>query len=353
MSGDREELLRRFLAEAGWGDAERRVLAADASFRRYDRLTRGDKRAVLMDAPPPQENVDIFDFLAGCLDEIGLSAPQTLAIDREAGFLLLEDFGDQTFTRALAGGADEAELYRLATDTLIALHQGWWVESPKIPPYNEQRLLDEAALLVDWYLPAMTGKETPAVQRESYLAAWREVMPVMLPDPQGVPHKLVLRDYHVDNLMVVEGRKGVARCGLLDFQDGVIGPVSYDLVSLLEDARRDVSQAVVTEMLERYHAAMRNFVDPWAFAASYAAMGAQRNAKIIGIFTRLSRRDGKHGYLRHIPRVWRLLEGDLQQSALAPVKDWFDRELPAELRGVPAQPAGQEEKPKGQEEKKV
>ncbi len=343
---DREDLLRRFLEAAGWGDAERRVLAADASFRRYDRLTRNGETVVLMDAPPPQENVDIFDFIAGCLDEIGLSAPQTLAIDRESGFLLLEDFGNTTFTRALAEGADEAELYRLATDTLVALHHGWWVESPKIPPYDEEKLLTEAALLVDWYLPAITGRETPAAQRESYLAAWREVMPAML----NVPHKLVLRDYHVDNLMVLEGREGVARCGLLDFQDGVIGPISYDLVSLLEDARRDVSEAVVTEMLERYHAGMRNAIDRWAFTASYYALGAQRNAKIIGIFTRLSRRDGKHGYLQHIPRVWRLLEGDLQQPVLAPVKDWFDREVPAALRGVPDKPP---EDFDTQEEKKV
>ncbi len=343
---DREDLLRRFLEAAGWDDAERRVLAADAFFRRYDRLTRNGETVVLMDAPPPQENVDIFDFIAGCLDEIGLSAPQTLAIDRESGFLLLEDFGNTTFTRALAEGADEAELYRLATDTLVALHHGWWVESPKIPPYDEEKLLTEAALLVDWYLPAITGRETPAAQRESYLAAWREVMPAML----NVPHKLVLRDYHVDNLMVLEGRAGVARCGLLDFQDGVIGPISYDLVSLLEDARRDVSEAVVTEMLERYHAGMRNEIDRWAFTASYYALGAQRNAKIIGIFTRLSRRDGKHGYLPHVPRVWRLLEGDLQQPVLAPVKDWFDREVPAALRGVPDKPP---EDFDTQEEKKV
>jgi len=336
LTDNREELCRRFLEQAGWGAAERRVLAADASFRRYDRLRRGGETAVLMDAPPPQENAEIFHFLAECLLDIELSTPRPLALDAQAGFLLLEDFGDRTFTRALAEGADEAELYRLATDTLVALHQRWWVESPKIPAYDEAKLLTEAALLVDWFLPAMTGRETPAAVRDSYLAAWREVVPVMLPDPERVPHKLVLRDYHVDNLMVIEGRQGVARCGLLDFQDALMGPVSYDLVSLLEDARRDVSPAVVTEMLERYHAGMRNLIDRWAFAASYAALGAQRNAKIIGIFTRLSRRDNKHGYLRHIPRVWRLLEGDLEAPALAPVKDWFDREVPHALRGTPA-----------------
>ena len=335
MTEDREARCRRFLEGAGWGDAERRVLAADASFRRYDRLTRGAESVVLMDAPPPQENARIFHYIASCLLDIGLSAPRPLAMDAEAGFLLLQDFGDRTFTRALKEGADEAELYRLATDTLVELHQRWWPDVPGLPSYDEDRLLAEAALLVDWFLPAMTGRETPAALRESYLAAWRAVVPVML----AVPHKLVLRDYHVDNLMVVAGREGIARCGLLDFQDAVIGPISYDLVSLLEDARRDVSPEVATEMLARYQDALRPLIDRWAFAASYAALGAQRSAKIIGIFTRLSRRDGKHGYLQHISRVWRLLEGDLRHPALAPVQDWFDREVPAELRSAPPVPA--------------
>jgi aminoglycoside/choline kinase family phosphotransferase len=260
-------------------------------------------------------------------------------MDDEAGFLLLEDFGDRTFTRALQEGADETELYRLATDTLVALHQRWGSEDAGLPLYDAERLLAEAAQLVDWFLPAVTGRETPAAQRESYLAAWREVLPAML----AVPQKLVLRDYHVDNLMVLEGREGIARCGLLDFQDAVIGPISYDLVSLLEDARRDVSPAVVSEMLARYQDAMRPMIDAYAFAASYAALGAQRNAKIIGIFTRLSRRDAKHGYLRHVPRVWRLLEGDLQHVALAPVREWFEREVPGDLRSMPVPPGDQKE----------
>ncbi len=339
MSGDREALCRAFLARAGWGAAERRVLAADASFRRYDRLSRDGETAVLMDAPPPQENAKVFHDIAEELLALGLSAPRPLAMDAERGFLLLEDFGDRTFTRALAEGADEAALYRLATDTLVTLHRRWRPGGAALPPYDEQRLLDEAALLVDWYLPAVTGSATAAARRESYLAAWRDVLPDML----GVPQTLVLRDYHVDNLMTVAGREGVARCGLLDFQDAVVGPVSYDLVSLLEDARRDVSPAVVEEMLARYLAAMGPDLDRAAFTASYAALGAQRNAKIVGIFTRLSRRDGKHGYLTHIPRVWRLLEGDLQHPALAPVRRWFDAEIPAELRRMPEMPQSAKE----------
>ncbi|WP_420346090.1 aminoglycoside phosphotransferase family protein [Pelagibius sp.] len=331
MSDSREELCRRFLAAAGWDSAERRLLAADASFRSYDRLSRGGETAVLMNAPPPQENVQVFRNIADLLLDIELSAPRPLAMDREAGFLLLEDFGDRTFTRALAEGADEGDLYRLAVDTLIALHQRWYnSDMTGLPSYDEQRLLDEAALLVDWYLPAVTGRETPPALRESYLEAWRAAVPVML----AVPQSLVLRDYHVDNLMILEGREGIARCGLLDFQDAVIGPVSYDLVSLLEDARRDVAPDLAAEMLARYRDAFRH-TDPWAFAASYAALGAQRNAKIIGIFTRLCRRDGKAHYLKHIPRVWRLLEGDLQHPALTELAEWFAREIPPELRVTP------------------
>ncbi|MEQ8355658.1 MAG: phosphotransferase [Kiloniellaceae bacterium] len=337
MTGEREILCRRFLEVAGWAGAERRVLAADASFRRYDRLTRGNESAVLMDAPPPQENAKVFHDLAECLLRLDLSAPRPLAIDAERGFLLLEDFGDRTFTRALAEGADEAELYRLATDTLIALHQRWSPGQSDLPPYDARRLLDEAALLVDWYLPAMTGRETLPALREAYLTAWSEVVPAML----AVPQSLVLRDYHVDNLMTVERRSGVARCGLLDFQDALIGPVTYDLVSLLEDARRDVSPKVAAEMLARYRAALGSSLNGAAFEASYAALGAQRSAKIIGIFTRLSRRDGKHGYLQHIPRVWRLLEAGLKDPVLAPVKTWFDAALPAVQRDRPEKPTAQ------------
>ena len=166
--------------------------SGDASFRRYFRVSLTDRSYIAMDAPPDKEDTAPFIHIAEAFEAIGLHVPHIHARDLEQGFLLLEDFGNTTFTRALAEGADEAELYRLATDALVALHQGWWVESPKIQSYDEEKLLTEAALLVDWYLPVMTGRETPAAQRESYLAAWREVVPVML----AVPHKLVLRDYH-------------------------------------------------------------------------------------------------------------------------------------------------------------
>jgi aminoglycoside/choline kinase family phosphotransferase len=247
--------------------------------------------------------------------------------------MLLEDLGDLTFTRALAQGAEEAELYRMATDILIELHRGFTaaaLSGRELPAYDDERLLDEVALLVDWYLPAVRGRATPAAARDAFLGAWRQVLPAA----RRIPDSLVLRDFHVDNLMVLEGRRGLAACGLLDFQDAVIGPLSYDLVSLLEDARRDVSPAVALEMFERYLAAFPA-LDRDDFVASYRILGAQRSTKIIGIFTRLCRRDGKPVYLKHIPRVWRLLEADLACPALAPVKAWFDGEVPAAERIVP------------------
>jgi aminoglycoside/choline kinase family phosphotransferase len=323
----RETLTRDFLERAGWGDAQRGRLAGDASFRHYDRLRRGADAAVLMDAPPPIEDVRPFIAVDRILRGLGLSAPEILAEDVTNGFLLLEDFGDGTYTRLLAGGEDECGLYARAVDVLVHLHRGF-THAP-LPPYDEARLLAEAALLVDWYLPAITGRETDAALRENYLETWRRVLPLA----KGAPDTLVLRDYHVDNLLLLPGRKGVAEVGLLDFQDAVIGPASYDVVSLLEDARRDIAPALVAEMLERYLAAFPA-QDRAAFMTSYALLGAQRSAKIIGIFTRLCRRDGKPHYLQHIPRVWRLLSGDLRHPALAPVAAWLDRHVPD--RGVPS-----------------
>ena len=333
----RDALIADFLARNGWGAAERRLLAGDASFRRYDRLVRSGESAVLMDAPPPHEDVRCFERIDRLLLDLGLSAPRPFGMDADAGLLLLEDLGDRTFTRALAAGDDEASLYRLAVDLLIALHRRCAHESRHafLPAYDDRRLLDEALLFTDWYLPAITGEEVTQERRQAYVAAWEAVLPVA----RRVPESLVLRDYHVDNLMVLADREGVAACGLLDFQDAVIGPVSYDLVSLLEDARRDVSSAVVEAALERYLSAFPD-LEAERFLASYAVLGAQRNAKIIGIFSRLCRRDGKPQYLQHIPRVWRLLEADLAHAALAPVRAWLDETVPPSCRRAPRPEAG-------------
>ena len=328
---ERIELIQDFLAQAGWADVPRRPLAGDASFRRYDRLEGPGRRAVLMDAPPPHEDVRPFLRVARLLRTLGLSAPEILAEDVETGLLLLEDFGDRTYTRLLADGGDEAALYRLAVDVLIALHRRFEPGLGKgLPPYDETRLLNEAALLVDWYLPAVSGKPTPADLRDEYLAMWRALLPLA----GAAPATLVLRDYHVDNLMLLEGRSGLAACGLLDFQDAVIGSPAYDLVSLLEDARRDVSPDLTTGLSEHYLAAFPA-LDRAAFTTAAAVLAAQRNCKILGIFTRLCVRDRKPQYLVHTPRLWRLVERDVSHPALASARRWLDRHIPPDLRVVP------------------
>ncbi|MDJ0951743.1 MAG: tRNA (adenosine(37)-N6)-threonylcarbamoyltransferase complex ATPase subunit type 1 TsaE [Alphaproteobacteria bacterium] len=330
----RRPLSTSFLAAESWAEAERAVLSADASFRSYDRLCRNSERRVLMDAPPPQEDVHPFLQIDEILRAHGLSAPQVFAADADNGFVLLEDLGDATFTRRLADGADETALYELAVDALVALHRAWHADPDRsVPPYDDDRLLDEAALLVDWYLPELSGHPTPSSERQTYLELWRQSFAAA----RAVPETLVLRDYHVDNLIELPGREGVRRCGLLDFQDAVRGPLTYDLVSLLEDARRDVPQHLQQAMTSRYLNAVSAFldIDEEAFRASAAILAAQRSAKIIGIFTRLWRRDGKDQYLRHIPRVWRWLEGDLAHPVLADIKRWFDLAIPPAERATP------------------
>ncbi|WP_096703816.1 phosphotransferase [Magnetospirillum sp. 15-1] len=327
---ERENLIQDFLAKAGWGAARRGRLAGDASFRHYDRLLLDGRPAVLMDAPPPKEDVRPFVRIARHLKALGLSAPDLLAVDEKNGLLLLEDLGDGTYTRLLEAGHDETALYALATDVLAEIAARPESVLAGTPPYDDGRLLTEACLLTDWYVPAMGGQETDAAVRAEYVEIWTRLFPVA----RMVPDTLVLRDFHVDNLMLL-GRPGLAACGLLDFQDAVIGPATYDLMSLLEDARRDIDPVLVETMkgrfLKRFPAMERS-----VFEASWAVMAAQRHAKVIGIFTRLCRRDGKPGYLIHIPRVWRLLESACAHPVMAELSRWLDRHIPKGNRGVPS-----------------
>jgi aminoglycoside/choline kinase family phosphotransferase len=326
---ERDAAIADFLAAAGWGATRPAPLAADASFRRYYRLRDRKRRAVLMDAPPPYEDVRPYVAVAEILRGHGFSAPQIFAEDADLGLLLIEDFGDDTYTRLLARGADESELYTLAIDTLVALQRAV-AAPPDLPPYDEAAFLREASLLVEWYAPSLLGAPLSAALCEEYLALWRAALPLAADGATT----LVLRDYHVDNLMLLPGRAGVQGCGLLDFQDALSGPTGYDLVSLLKDARRDVPAALREAMTERYLAAFPA-VDRTVFRRAAAILAAQRNAKIIGIFTRLWLRDGKPQYLHHIPRVWRLLEADLREPALHKLARWLDRHLPTAARRIP------------------
>lgn len=328
---ERNRAIEKFLAASGWRQADRRVLAGDASFRRYYRLRNGALSAVLMDAPPPTEDVRPFVTIANLLRSLGLSAPEIMAEDLEAGLLLLEDFGDPTYSRCFTEGVNEFDLYKLAVDALIHLHGAFDpTATVSIEPYDDTKLLEEAFLFTDWYLPAVRGFDTPGAERSEFQERWLSVFS----EARTVPETLVLRDFHVDNLMWLKNRPGVAACGLLDFQDAVRGPTTYDLVSLFEDARRDVPPDLAAKLLQHYCAAFPK-LDQDRFFASYAILGAQRSAKILGIFTRLDRRDGKPHYLPHIGRVWRWLEGDLKHPDLAPLKDWFDKVIPGDQRVIP------------------
>ena len=328
---DRAVLIARFLAAEGWHGATRHALPADASFRHYERLERGARRAMLMDAPPPQEDVRPFIAVQRLLRDLNLSAPRIFAARVEEGLLLLEDFGDGTYTRLLAAGEKPEPLYRLAVDVLIALHRRFDPgRETGLRPYDDELLLDEAVRFVDWYMRLVTGADMAPGARADYLERWRAVLPLA----QIMPSTLVLRDYHVDNLMRLGDRTGIAACGLLDFQDAVLGPAPYDLVSLLEDERRAVGRSLRQRMLARYLAAFPA-IDRDAFAGAAAVIGAQRHAKNIGQFARLLLRDGKPHYLKHIPHMWRLLIEDLAHPGLAPVRDWFEAAVPPQWRRLP------------------
>ncbi len=313
----------RFLVSAGWDGAEILPLAGDASFRRYFRVVKGDARAVLMDAPPPHEDPRPFVSVAEWLSAHGFSAPAILARDLDEGLLLLEDFGDARLREHLdAAPQDEPALYARAVDLLADLHSLPAQEG--LAPYDRDVYQREAGLLTEWFAPA-AGLDVDAA---AYVAAWDEVLPLIEFDE--APQVTVLRDYHAENIMLLPDERRSQGLGLLDFQDALAGHPAYDLVSLLQDARRDVSPAVEQAMLARYMAQTPASSD---FEAAYAVLGAQRNAKIVGIFTRLWKRDGKPRYLAYLPRMWGLLERDLAHPALAPVADWFAANVPPAARG--------------------
>ncbi len=311
-----------FLQQYGWGDAILSPVAGDASFRRYFRVRDGDRRAILMDAPPPHEDPKPFIHIAEYLKDAGFAAPEIFARDLTQGLVLLEDFGDQRMREHLDHHPeDEDAIYRQAVGLLRELHR---VPAASLPAYDQAQYLREANLLTEWYCPA----QQLDVDAESFEAGWRKIL-----EPVIAAQKLpvtVMRDYHAENIMLLED----GGFGLLDFQDALIGHPAYDLVSMLQDARRDVSDELEESMLAYYLADHGKDAEE-EFRSHYAILGAQRNTKIIGIFTRLSVRDGKQRYLDFLPRMWRLLEKDLQHPALAPITNWFDQNIPDEVRHRP------------------
>ncbi|HZU62530.1 MAG TPA: phosphotransferase, partial [Novosphingobium sp.] len=290
------------------------------------RIHKASQSAMLMHAPPPQEDPRPFLAVGGWLAAQGLRPPAVLAEEAGAGWVLLEDFGDARLRDVLdETPALEMPAYAAAIDTLVALRG----KAPgPFPPYDMATYLREARLFVEWFCPA----QGLAVDAPGWEAAWQEALaPLMARQQPGVA---VLRDYHAENIMLLAGDP--ADQGLLDYQDALVGHPAYDLVSLLQDARRDVAPAVEAAMLARYLAAagLAGEAESADFLADYARLGAQRNAKIVGIFVRLWQRDGKQRYLALVPRVWAQMERDLAHPALAPVARWFEANIPAAIRAA-------------------
>ena len=355
---DRVRVVRDFLLayarNIGSEPRRLRYLQGDASPRAYARLDLGQGTRVLMNAPampdgPPvrdglpysriahlAEDVRPFVAIARALGERGLAAPQVHARDLAQGLLLLDDLGDLTLGRAATSGVSQSALWRAAVDALIALRSTGPPPaslpladdaSHSLAHFDRRALSIEAELLVDWYWPAAKGQPIPAAARDEFIALWTAQFDWLASLPKG----WVLRDYHSPNLMWMPERQGIARLGVLDFQDAMAGPWAYDLVSLLQDARIDVPADLESELFAHYCdrvAAIEPDFDRTSFAHAYAALGAQRNTKILGIFARLARRDGKPVYLQHMPRIWRYLARDLAHPSLALLQAWYDRHFP-------------------------
>src|SRR5690554_1103025 len=308
-----------FLNNQGWNDAEIFPVAGDASFRRYFRVVSGDRKAILMDAPPPHEDPRPFIKIARHLKAQGFAAPEIFAEDLKHGLVLLEDFGDHRMREHLDHHPeDETAIYRQTIDLIKALHQH---PAAEIPAYDMQQYQRETNLFTEWYSPA----QALDVDADSFVELWQKILqPVIAAQSTPVT---VLRDYHAENIMLLEDD----RLGLLDFQDALAGHAAYDLVSMLQDARRDVSDDLEEAMLQ-YYLDDLSPAEAAQFRSHYAILGAQRNTKIIGIFTRLFVRDHKARYLDYMPRMWRLLEKDLAHPDLAPIAEWFDHNVPANVR---------------------
>ncbi len=302
MTDDRYASLTAFASQFGCDLATLHIIAGDASNRKYYRATQGTRAVILMDAPPEKgEDVRPFVQIAGYLRQVGLHAPEILDADLDKGFLALEDLGDTVFARVLAADtAPEADMYQAATDVLVHLHQQ---ALAPLPRYDAPLMADVAGLSIEWYRRGITGTaecEGAADVQNLFQTTFEK-----LKGEDVVVH----RDYHAENLIWVPGRAGLARVGILDFQDALLGPPAYDLVSILQDARRDVSTETETAMIQ-YYCRERGLAED-TFRQSYHLCGLQRNLRILGIFARLSMRDHKPQYIGFLPRVWEFVERNL------------------------------------------
>ncbi len=312
-----------FLARYGHSDAALIALPSDASPRSYVRLKGADR--LLMEDHTDPVGFAAFIRLARHLTSLGLSAPHVFGADPDTGLALIEDFGMATYGKLLAAGHDEVALYELAIDTLVHLHTHPQATAVAVPAYDMDVLLQEITIFSEWFVPIVA----PQLDIARFDAAFRDLWRKGLAPVIEAPKALVLRDFHIDNLMLLTGRKGVQACGLLDFQDGVLGAAEYDLMSLLQDARRDLAPGLETAMLDRYLAAIPATCGaPDEIMKRYHLLAAQRHTRIVGLFPRLNIRDGKTGYLQFMPRVMQQMQTALIDAGLCEIADFLDTNLP-------------------------
>lgn len=327
----RELLKTSFLDEQKFKKLDREKLKNDASFRSYERLATDRGNFILMDAPPPKEETLPFIKIAEFLRKNDLSAPEVLAQDTKNGFLLLEDFGNESFNNILNGNSElsaeltEERVYEKAIDALIHLHKLPSLDID-LPRYNDAMLLKESNCFIDWYVSVLNGESSTKEMKEEFNLIVKHLMTLS----KRFGEVVVLRDYHVDNLMWLEDKIAFRKVGILDFQDAVIGSPIYDLVSLLEDARRDVSTALADKMIKRYLKAFPTFSRK-DFNVAYATLGIQRNLKIIGIFARQAAKYRNPSYLSMLPRIWRYIHHDLKHPLLLPLKQWLTKIVPSQM----------------------
>lgn len=337
---------RDFLDRSGWDKAVRSPLSGDASARSYETIKQaGRTPAILMNSPPlvlgppvrggrayaeiahTSRTVAAFAAIDRLLKGAGFAVPEIHAQNLDRGFLIIENLGSGTFLKP--DGSPVPARYETAAELLAEMHRKRWPGEAEaapgvvhvIPPFDRQAMLIEAELLLDWYLPAIAGRQASAGERDGFTEAWNDALDRLA----GTETSLVLRDYHSPNLIWRSRKRGLDRLGLIDFQDALIGPSAYDVASLAMDARVTIPQEIEQRTVEAYLRSRGPGFDRAAFGLAYAAMAAQRNSKILGIFVRLHRRDGKPAYLKHLPRIRAYLRRALAHPSLARMRAFYER----------------------------
>lgn len=341
MTSEREKVKNNFLKQnCKIKKYEIETTKADASNRRYDRIKTEDKSYLLMDAPPSLENISKFCEVRKIFGKLDLSVPEIYKEDIENGFLLIEDFGDCTLKNILSSTVksedfpDEIRIYERAIDALVHIHQN--SSGIKLPDYSEEMMIKESLLFLEWYISVLNGEQIKPSHREQFIAIFKNLFMHL----DHFPKVLVHRDYHAENLFWLNNEVSIRKVGMIDFQDAVIGSPAYDIVSLLEDARREVPDSIVQNSISRYLKAFPHYTRK-DFMASYTILSLQRNFKIIGIFTRLAMRDKRPHYLSMLPLVWKYIHNNLKHPLIVPLKNLLNEIIPFQMKTITITKSGE------------